>query len=124
MPGMCNAFGLTQKHALSAAVLITDHTGLRTACGIPRADFFNQQLWGEVMISLTQKTRRLGLSMVVAALFATAPAAQAAVNATVASEGGAAAAAVPTPAVLLFATPALLGFVGVARRKHSAGLAG
>ena len=108
------------------------------------------------MISLTQKTRRLGLSMVVAALFATAPAVQAAVNATVASEGAAAAstpaqataakaspdgstqpggiasvrfisaavASVPTPAVLLFATPALLGFVGVARRKHAAGLAG
>ena len=119
------------------------------------------------MISLTQKTRRLGLSMAVAALFATAPAAQAAlldgavpsegaavVNATVAVKGhgiapvqataakgspdgstqqggiatvrliSAVAASVPVPAVLLFATPALLGLVGVARRKHAAGLAG
>lgn len=102
------------------------------------------------------------MSMAVAALFATAPAAQAAlidgavpsegaaaVNATVAVEGGGPyhavaarvspdastqpggvatlrliRAAVPAPAVLLFAAPALLGLVGVARRKHAAGLAG
>lgn len=102
------------------------------------------------MISLTSKTRRLGLSMAVAGLFALAPAAQAAlldgavsaegaaaVNATVAAPGSAAptqagwiaklrfgAVAAPPPAALLFAAPTLLGLVGVARRKHAAGLAG